>query len=256
MKCVSWNVNGIRAAQKKGLMDFIKEMKPELMSFQEIKAHPDQLDKEISDPAGYDAFWHPAEKKGYSGVSTWSRIPPEDVIYGFPETPELDKEGRVLTLDFGDWVLINAYFPNSQRERARLPYKLQFCEEMLKTCKAWEKAGRTVLLCGDYNIAHRPIDLARPKQNEDNAGYLPEERDWMDTFTDSGMIDTFRHFYPETPDQYSWWSFRARARERNVGWRLDYYCIDKNHRDDLKKAWIMPEVLGSDHCPVGVELRY
>jgi exodeoxyribonuclease-3 len=170
--------------------------------------------------------------------------------------PDFDNEGRVLQADFGDFVVISAYFPNSQDAGARLDYKLGFCDTMLKICKKHVKAGRHIILSGDYNIAHKPIDLAHPKENEGNAGYLPEERAWMDKWTSSGFIDSFRHFHPDAVQQYSWWSYRMRARERNIGWRLDYHCIDAPLVPALKKSIIRQDVYGSDHCPVEIEISH
>jgi exodeoxyribonuclease-3 len=186
-------------------------------------------------------------------VAIYSRIEPLEVIpLG---VPEFDDEGRVLRADFKDFVLISAYFPNSQDAGVRLGYKLDFCAAMLERCNALVASGRHLVLCGDYNIAHTPIDLARPKENEGNAGYLPEERAWMDTFTNAGYVDTFRHFRPAETGQYSWWSYRMSARERNVGWRIDYHCVDRAFIPMVASSIIRPDVQGSDHCPVQIDLQ-
>jgi exodeoxyribonuclease-3 len=258
MRILSWNVNGIRAVEKRGFVDWVRQESPDMLCIQETKAHPDQLSPELIGPADKDgkpyfSYWASARKKGYSGVAIYSRVEPLDVIpLG---VPEFDDEGRVLRADFKDFILISAYFPNSQDAGARLGYKLAFCAAMLKCCNKLVSAGRRLVLCGDYNIAHTPIDLARPKENEGNAGYLPEERAWMDTFTAAGYVDTFRHFRPGESGHYSWWSYRMSARARNVGWRIDYHCVDKAFLPQVSASIIRPDVLGSDHCPVQIDLK-
>jgi exodeoxyribonuclease-3 len=257
MKILSWNVNGIRAVEKRGFVQWIGEESPDLLCLNETKAHPGQLSPDLISPKDkkgkpYQSFWASAKKKGYSGVAIYTKVKPLDV-YPFG-MPEFDDEGRVLQAEFKNFTLISAYFPNSQDAGARLDYKLAFCEAMLKYCNSLAKKGRHFVLCGDYNIAHTPIDIARPKENEGNAGYLPEERAWMDSFTGAGHVDTFRHFHPGEAGHYSWWSYRAAARQRNVGWRLDYHCTDKAFLPKVKKSIIRPEVEGSDHCPVELEI--
>ncbi|MDR3275881.1 MAG: exodeoxyribonuclease III [Treponema sp.] len=258
MRILSWNVNGIRAVEKRGFLTWFKEDSPDVLCLQETKAEPGQLSPELLHPADsrgrpYEVFWASAKRKGYSGTAIYSRIAPEKT--GFMGVPEYDDEGRVLRADFPGFVLLCAYFPNSQDAGARLPYKLGFCAAMLKLCDSLVSQGRHILLCGDYNIAHRAIDLAHPKQNEGNAGYLPEERAWMDTFTIAGYVDSFRHFYPEEPEHYSWWTQRVPGtRERNVGWRIDYHCVDKAFIPQVKSARIRTDVYGSDHCPVEIDL--
>jgi exodeoxyribonuclease-3 len=256
MKIVSWNVNGIRAVEKRGFVDWLAREKPEILCLNETKAEPGQLSPELINPPvtgkPYASFWASAKKKGYSGVAIYTRKPPLDV---HPMgTPEFDAEGRVLVAEFDDFSLIAAYFPNSQDAGARLGYKLAFCDAMLAYCNKLVKNGRHFILCGDYNIAHTPIDLARPKENEGNAGFLPEERAWMDTFTSTGHIDTFRYFHPGETGQYTWWTYRAGARERNVGWRIDYHCVDAGFISAVKSSRIRPDVMGSDHCPVEIEI--
>jgi exodeoxyribonuclease-3 len=256
MRILSWNVNGIRAVEKTGFADWLEKEAPDILCLNETKAEPGQLSPRLVNPQAkgkpYYAYWASARKRGYSGVAIYSKIEPLDVR--FMGKPEFDDEGRTLVVDYQDFTLIAAYFPNSQDYGKRLDYKLAFCAAMLRLCNSLVKKGRRVLLCGDYNIAHTPIDLARPKENEGNAGYLPEERAWMDKFTHAGYVDTFRHFHPGETGQYSWWSYRAGARERNVGWRIDYHCVDKAFLPQVKSSIIRPEVMGSDHCPVEIIL--
>lgn len=236
-------------------MDWLLKELPDFLCIQETKAHPQQLDQALLAPLGFQTYWHSAKKAGYSGVAVYTRHQPLHVFEGMGRDC-FDCEGRVLALEFEGWILVNAYFPNSQREHARLPYKLEFCAEIFKFCERKRKEGKKVVLCGDYNIAHRPIDLKNPKANEKNAGYLPEERAWMDGFLKAGWIDTFRHFYPEQPDQYTWWSYRPGVRERNIGWRIDYVCLNQEALPHLKDAWILPHLFGSDHCPVGISCEF
>ena len=248
---VSWNVNGIRAAQKKGLLDYMMSESADIVCLQETKAKPDQLTDELTAPDGYSSFFSSAEKAGYSGVAVYSRQKPLEV--NRLDAPEFDAEGRALVLEYPEFVLINGYFPNSQSEGARLDYKLGFCDKVLEMCNSLVASGKNVVVCGDYNIAHKPIDLARPKQNEGNPGYLPEERAWMSKFLDAGYTDTFRMFNTEG-ENYTWWSYRTRGRERNVGWRLDYFCVNTGFSDKVRRSEIRSEVMGSDHCPVFLEI--
>jgi exodeoxyribonuclease-3 len=206
-----------------------------------------------TESAPYYSYWACAQKKGYSGVAIYCKTEPLDVR--FMGKSDFDNEGRTLVADYNDFTLIAAYFPNSQDAGKRLDYKLAFCDAILRLCNSLVKKGRHVLLCGDYNIAHTPIDLARPKENEGNAGYLPEERAWMDKFTQAGYVDTFRHFHPGETGQYSWWSYRAGSRSRNIGWRIDYHCVDSGFLSKVKTSVILPDVMGSDHCPVEIELN-
>ena len=257
MRIISWNVNGIRAVEKRGFLDWLKNENPDVLCLNETKAEPGQLSPKLVNPeAGgkpYYSYWACARKKGYSGVAVYSKAEPLDVR--FMGKNEFDDEGRTLALDFRNFTLIAAYFPNSQDAGKRLDYKLGFCAAILRLCNSLVKKGRHILLCGDYNIAHTPIDLARPKENEGSAGYLPEERAWMDAFTAAGYVDTFRHFHPGGKNQYTWWSYRMNARERNVGWRIDYHCVDNAFLPMVKSSIIRPDVTGSDHCPVEVELE-
>ncbi|MDR2658600.1 MAG: exodeoxyribonuclease III [Spirochaetaceae bacterium] len=258
MNIISWNVNGIRAIENKGFLEWLTNEAPNIICLQETKAHPEQLSSHLKNPVckdgtQYKSFWASAQKKGYSGVCVFTKTEPLDV--SFLGIKEFDDEGRGLQLSYKDFVLICAYFPNSKDGGSRLQYKLDFCGAMLERCKALAAKGKNVILCGDYNIAHKPIDLARPKENENNAGYLPEERAWMDVFTGNSFIDTFRHFYPDEPDKYTWWSYRTRARERNVGWRLDYFCVDSQFISKVESSAIMANVDGSDHCPIKLSLK-
>ncbi|GHV92749.1 exodeoxyribonuclease III [Spirochaetia bacterium] len=257
MRILSWNVNGIRAVEKKGFVGWIAEESADLLCIQETKANPGQLSADLISPkdkdgAPYTSYWASAKKAGYSGVAIYSRVKPLEVkplgLSAF------DDEGRVLQAEFKDFTLISAYFPNSQDGGARLGYKLEFCAAILELCNNLAAQKRHFVLCGDYNIAHTPIDLARPRENEENAGYLPEERAWMDSFTAAGHVDTFRRLHPGETGHYSWWSYRAGARERNVGWRIDYHCVDKAFMPKVSSSIIRPEVQGSDHCPVQIDL--
>ncbi len=253
MKLASWNVNGIRSAHGKGFLKWFKAEEADIVCVQEIKARPDQLEEELIHPHGYFSAWHPAEKPGYSGVAIFSKKEPLEVKYGFG-VPSIDSEGRVLIAEYPDFVLINAYFPNSQREHTRLDYKIAFCDQMLKFCAQTVKKGKNLVLCGDYNIAHQEIDLRNPKSNMDNAGFLPEERAWMTKFLAAGFSDIFRERNPD-PHHYTWWSYRPGVRQKNIGWRLDYHCINGDFRDRVSDVYHRPKVTGSDHCPVGLELK-
>ena len=255
MKVSSWNVNGIRAAERGGFLDWFKAEKADVVCLQEVKAFPEQMSPELRNPAGYHSFFHPAQKPGYSGTALYSRQEPVSVSQGIG-IEAIDAEGRVLAAEFpGDLVVISAYFPNSQREHARLGFKLEFCSAMLAYCDKLRAKGKHLILCGDYNIAHRAIDLRNPKANEKNAGFLPEERAWMDVFLKAGYVDTFRKFHPEEPGHYTWWSYRPGVREKNVGWRIDYHCVNPELEDRIKKSVIESDVYGSDHCPIRLELR-
>jgi exodeoxyribonuclease-3 len=254
MRVISWNVNGIRAVEKKGFVDWLAKENPDILCLNETKAEPGQLSQQLINPpvngTPYNTFWASAKKKGYSGVAIYSKEKPLDVC--FFDKPEFDDEGRVLIAEYKKFILIAAYFPNSQDEGRRLDYKLAFCDAMLELCNSLVKKGRHFLLCGDYNVAHTPIDLARPKANEKNAGYLPEERAWMDKFIKAGHVDTFRHFHPDETGHYTWWSYMGQARSKNIGWRIDYHCVDKDFMSRVKSSIIRPEIEGSDHCPVEI----
>lgn len=254
MKILSWNVNGLRAVARKGFLQWLGHERPDILCLQETKAHVDQLEPELVHPAGYHAYFCSAEKKGYSGVATYSKEKPVSVHKGFG-VERFDAEGRVLITDHGSFMLFNVYFPNGKRDQERLSFKLEFYEDILKHIETLRHKGKRLVICGDYNTAHKEIDLARPKENETISGFLPVERAWMDKLVSLGYVDTFRHYNTE-PHQYTWWDLQTRARDRNVGWRIDYHFISDNLLPHVQSAWIMPDVMGSDHCPVGLELTF
>lgn len=254
MKWVSWNVNGIRAAHRAGFLNWFENAVADVVCLQETKATIDQLDQDLHHPLGYHSYWHSAEKAGYSGVAVYSKVEPLEVIYGLG-LPEIDCEGRVIQLEFpGGLRLLNCYFPNSQRGHARLSYKLQFCDEIFKYCQNLRAQGKNLVICGDFNIAHQEIDLRNPKSNIDNAGFLPEERAWMTHFLSAGYRDVFRD-QTRDPGHYTWWSYRPGVREKNIGWRLDYHLVNQEFSEVVQSASHQPEVRGSDHCPVILQLR-
>ena len=251
LRCVSWNVNGLRAILAKGFLDAFHDLDADIFALQEIKALPEQLPEEVRNIPGWQAFWHPAKKKGYSGVAIFSRKEPLKVLYGLGQE-EFDQEGRVLTLEFADFYFVTAYFPNAQDGLRRIEYKLAFNRAMQAHLNSLA-AKKTVLLCGDLNVAHKEIDLARPKDNVGNPGFSHEERASMEELLQAGYVDTFRLFHPE-PDRYSWWSYRTAARKRNVGWRIDYFLVDAKSQKRIQAAEIHDAIMGSDHCPVSVEI--
>ena len=244
---VSWNVNGVRAAAKKGLAKWLSDTSPDIFCIQETKAQRDQLSDEIVDIDGYHSFWMSAGKKGYSGVALYSKETPLQI--SSLGIKEFDSEGRTLIADYNNFTVIASYFPNSRPRGVRIDYKLGYCSAILDFCRGLAGGKRNFVLCGDYNIAHKPIDLARPRENEASPGYLPQEREWMDTFTGAGFIDTFRMFEREG-GHYTWWSYVTRARERNIGWRVDYHCVPECFAENIDRSEILSDVPGSDHCPV------
>ncbi len=252
MKFISWNVNGIRALEKKGFIRIMRELDADILAIQETKAQPEQLSESLKNVDGYQSFWHSAQRKGYSGVAIYARHPPVQVTYGMGNA-KFDCEGRVLTLEYTDYFFINIYFPNSGDHLQRLDYKLHFNQE-LHTYLDQLRQQKPVVICGDYNVAHKEIDLKHPKNNVQHAGFTPEERAWMDTFLGSGYIDTFRMFHPEG-GHYTWWSYRFNARAKNVGWRIDYFCVDRDHQHRVIAAEILSTIMGSDHCPVLLDYR-
>jgi exodeoxyribonuclease III len=252
MKLLSWNVNGYRAVLKKDFAGFLAAQAPGLLGLQEVKSCPDQLQPADTAFPGYGCAWNCAERKGYSGVAAFYKKPPLAVTKGFGE-PRFDAEGRVVALEYPEFHFLNVYFPNGGQGPERLKYKLEFYDAFLAHIEKLRRGGKAVIFCGDVNTAHKEIDLARPKENAENSGFLPVERAWLDKLTALGWTDTFRKFHPE-PGQYSWWDYKTRARERNVGWRIDYFFINREKAALVKDAFILPGVQGSDHCPVGIEL--
>lgn len=254
LKILSWNVNGIRAAQKKNFLGWLKEASPDILCVQETKAKPDQLTAELLSPEGYRTYWNSAQKSGYSGVAIFTKAEPLSVKKGFG-VERFDSEGRVIEAEFKDFVILNIYFPNGGMNADRLKYKLDFYKAALGHFDKLLKRGKKLVVCGDYNTAHKTIDLKNPNENVGKSGFMPVEREWLDRLVKRGFIDAFRVFN-DKPDQYSWWDMRTFARERNAGWRIDYHFISESLKPALKKAFIQPEVLGSDHCPVGLILNF
>jgi exodeoxyribonuclease-3 len=251
---LSWNVNGVRAIHKKGFLSWLDETTPDVLCLQETKAAESQLPSELAQPAGYHTFWNSAQRKGYSGTALLTREAPLSIQFGLG-LEEFDQEGRTIIAEYPLYTLINCYFPNGSRDHNRVPFKLAFYDAFLDKCEQLRKRSQPVIFCGDVNTAHNEIDLTHPKTNQKTTGFLPKERAWLDQVVETGYVDTFRHFYPDLPEQYSWWSMPTRARERNVGWRLDYFFVAQELLGYVTDAFILPEVMGSDHCPVGLRLQ-
>ncbi len=254
LKLYSWNVNGIRASIKKGIVEWINKEQPDIFCTQETKAQFHQLPESIINVSGYTSYWNSAEKPGYSGVSIHTRSKPENHENGMG-AEEFDHEGRTLMMKFQNFTLYNVYFPNGQSKEERLKYKLEFYDEFLKIILKKKEAGEKIVICGDFNTAHHEIDLARPKENINNSGFLPIEREWLDQLVDSGFIDCYREFNQESGN-YTFWDTKTRARDRNIGWRIDYFFIDEQLKSNLISAEIMNGVFGSDHCPIAIELYF
>ncbi|EAG6099947.1 exodeoxyribonuclease III [Listeria monocytogenes] len=250
MKLISWNVNGLRAAVKKGFLEYFEEVDADIFCLQETKLQEGQIELDL--PA-YKDYWNYAVKKGYSGTAIFTKVEPLSVQYGLG-VPEHDTEGRVITLEFKEFFMVTVYTPNSQAELKRLDYRMTFEDAILEYVKNLDKT-KPVVLCGDLNVAHEEIDLKNPKTNRKNAGFSDEERAKFSAFLDAGFIDSFRYFYPDLTDAYSWWSYRMNARARNTGWRIDYFVVSERLKDKLVDAKIHADVLGSDHCPVELELN-
>ena len=249
MKLVSWNVNGIRAVLTKGFEDFFKKIDADIFCIQETKCQEGQVELEFD---GYKSYWNSAEKKGYSGTAIFTKKEPLSVKYGIG-IEEHDKEGRVITLEFDNFYMVDIYTPNSKRELERLDYRQIWEDEIRKYLLGLDKV-KPVIMCGDLNVAHKEIDLKNPKTNTHNAGFTIEERNKMTQLLDAGFVDTFRYLYPDKPDCYSWWSYMRKAREKNVGWRIDYFIVSDRIKNKIKEASIYQDVMGSDHCPVGLEI--
>ncbi|MGH4119585.1 exodeoxyribonuclease III [Clostridium sp.] len=252
MKIYSWNVNGIRAIKGKGFIDWVLKEQPEILCIQETKIQEVQISEELKNIEGYYSYFSCAEKKGYSGVATYTKQKPISVTYGIG-IERFDSEGRIVITEFEEFTLLNIYFPNGQKDEIRLNYKMDFYDALLDYCEILRAKGKKLIICGDYNTAHNAIDLKNPKANEKYSGFLPIERAWMDKFISSGYVDTFRYLHgAET--KYSWWSYRFKAREKNVGWRIDYFFVTQDLLCEIKGADILNEVIGSDHCPVSINL--
>ncbi len=252
---ISWNVNGIRAAHKKGFMDWFNKTSPDILCLQETRAEIPQIPTEIVEATGYYTFWnHSKRKRGYSGTGLLSRIEPLSVEFGLG-LEEFDQEGRTIIAHYPKFTLINCYFPNGSRDHSRVPFKMAFYDAFLQKCEDFRAEGKLVLFCGDVNTAHQEIDLANPKSNRKTTGFLPEERAWIDKITAMGYVDTFRQFHPDEAGHYTWWSMRAGARKRNVGWRIDYFFSAPELASKVTDATIFPNVTGSDHCPIGLKLN-
>ena len=252
IRILSWNVNGIRAVHRKGFLDWFKKDQPDILCLQETKAHPEQLSDDLLNVEGYHSYFSSAEKKGYSGVAIYTKEKPKSVKHGFG-IEKFDSEGRILIAEYDDFILFNIYYPNGKARKERLIYKMEFYEAFLEYADKLKKKGKNIVVCGDVNTAHKEIDLARPKANEKTSGFLPEEREWIDKFLSHGYLDTFRIFNQE-PENYTWWDVITRSRERNVGWRIDYFYISESLKKRIKNAFILSDVMGSDHCPIGIEI--
>lgn len=253
-KIITYNVNGIRSAMSKGLVDWLKATNPDVICFQELKAEPSQFDVTVFEKLGYNHYWYPAQKKGYSGVAILSKIKPTHVEYGCG-TKIYDDEGRVLRADFGDVSVMSVYHPSGSSGEDRQAFKMKWLAFFQKYIDDLKKQRKKLIICGDYNICHKPIDIHNPKSNANSSGFLPEEREWIDSFMNSGFTDSFRHFNQE-PHNYSWWSFRANARAKNLGWRIDYNLVSSNLDSKMKRAAILAEAKHSDHCPVLLEIDF
>jgi exodeoxyribonuclease III len=252
MRIISWNVNGLRAAVKKDFIGFLESDTPDIIGLQETKLQEDQIPKEIHDLDKYHKYWNCAEKKGYSGVALFTKEKPLEITYSLGEE-HFDREGRVIIAHFENFSLINCYFPNGQMNADRLKYKLDFYDRMLEVMQEIRNSGKNLIVFGDVNTAHKPIDLANPKANEKYSGFLPIERAWIDKIVADNWTDTYRYF-DESAAKYTWWTYRSNARERNIGWRIDYFFADADFMKNIKNAFILHDVCGSDHCPLGIEL--
>jgi len=253
LKIISYNVNGIRAALKKGLIDWLADENPDIFLVQETKAKPHQIEKDSFESAGYHVFAHSAEKPGYSGVAIFSKKKPDHVEEGCG-IEKYDREGRVLRADFGELTVLSTYFPSGSSSEERQAFKMEFLNDFMPFAESLVKQRRKVLISGDYNICHRPIDIHNPVSNKNSSGFLPEERQWVTDFLDAGFIDTFRYFRGDETDRYSWWTYRFNARKKNLGWRIDYHMVSRDLEPQLRNADIMDDVFHSDHCPVLIEL--
>jgi exodeoxyribonuclease-3 len=244
MRLVSWNVNGIRAAIRNGFWEWLAADAPDILCLQETRIQPEQISEDMHRPPGYHTFWHSAERKGYSGVATFCR-----------DEPHFDDEGRVLVTEHGDFTLVNAYFPSGRRGHERVTFKLAFYDVLLDFCSNLRAIGRRLVVCGDFNTAHQPIDLARPNQNQKTSGFLPEEREALAHWLEMGFVDAFRHLHPDL-EAYTWWTYRFDARARNIGWRIDYFLVAEELMPQVQDVRIRADVIGSDHCPVELQFEH
>jgi len=251
-KLYSWNVNGIRSALDKGYRSWFSQNRPDILCLQEIKAKTDQLENKISNPDSYYTYWNSGQRQGYSGTALLSRIKPFNVQFEIG-IDRFDGEGRLITAEYPTFFLLNAYIPNGKRDLSRVDFKLEYSDALMAHCERLRTTGKGIIICGDMNTSHKEIDLANPKANSKNTGFLPVERAWLDKFIAHGYVDTFRHFNQE-PGQYTWWTYRMNARQRNIGWRLDYFFVNKEFLPRVLNAGILSDVTGSDHCPVILEL--
>lgn len=252
----SWNVNGIRAAERKGFLDWMKDTQPDILGVQETKASPDQLSSELLQPDGYHSYWAISTvRKGYSGVALYTKEEPNEVQIGL-DIEEYDVEGRTIIAHYDAFTLMTAYFPNGGRDLSRVPFKMAYKAAFLEVAEGFRQGGRKVIFCGDINTSHQPIDLANPKTNTKNTGFLPEERAWIDEVISAGYIDIYRHQNPDQEGAYTWWSYRSGARERNVGWRLDMFFVSPDVLDNVEDVAIHSDVMGSDHCPVSLTVAF
>ncbi len=253
MKITTWNVNGYRAILRKDALNWVSDVDPDVLCLQEIKVQLDQISEQEATIEGYQAVWNPAERKGYSGVATFHKKEPLEVERGIG-FEKFDGEGRIIRSRFEDFFLYNIYFPNGGQGNKRVPYKLEFYEKLLNICDGLHQVGKNIIITGDFNTAHEEIDLANPKSNEKNTGFLPEERAWIDKYLEHNFVDTFRELYPERED-YTWWTYRYNARKKNIGWRLDYFLVSQGLMDRVEDVVIHSDIMGSDHCPVSLILN-
>jgi exodeoxyribonuclease III len=252
MRLVSWNVNGIRAAVRNGFWSWLADARPDIVCLQETRIQPEQLTPKMRQPPGYHPFWHAGERRGYSGVATFSQEQPRSIREGFDQA-RFDVEGRTLLTRHSDFALLNVYFPNGGRGQERVQYKIEFYDALLAFCSELQAKGERLVVCGDLNTAHQSIDLARPKENEKTSGFLPEEREALSRWLNAGFVDVYRWLHPDA-EEYTWWTYRFDARARNIGWRLDYFLLTEDLLPTVRDAQILGEVKGSDHCPVSLEL--
>jgi exodeoxyribonuclease-3 len=252
MKLVSWNVNGIRAVVKKGFWEWLSTTGPAILCLQETRIQPDQLTEKMRSPGDYHTFWYSAERKGYSGVATFCIEEPVAIWKGFGQQ-RFDVEGRVIVTQHPDFTLLNAYFPSGRRGQERVAYKIEFYDALLNYCLDLQAQGHKLIVCGDFNTAHQPIDLARPRQNKKTSGFLPEERDALGRWLERGFVDVFRYLHPNS-EEYTWWTYRYDARARNVGWRIDYFLVAQALMPCIQDARLLGDIAGSDHCPIELQL--